>query len=254
MSKSKKRQQQVQQRRTTTRPTVTDREQARAELGKKRAKEQRLAVAKRLGVIVLALVVVTGIGYLVVRNITSNVDAPEIGSVDQELVLGEEGAPHDVIIYEDFLCPACGSLERALGGELSDLAADGKVRVAYRPFDLLGGWAVDAAEAFAVVLDEAGPEVAAEFHELVYAQQPSEGGDKPGIDWFVALATQAGADGNAVRAGIDAGAGKEWVEKATEAADDAGVQSTPTVLLDGEVFEEDLAPNDRAERLLDELR
>lgn len=257
MSKSKKRQhqrQQVQQRRTTTRPTVVGSDQAKASLEKRRNKQQRAAVAKKLALIGLVIVVITGIGYLIVDKITSNVDAPAIGAVDQELVLGAEDAPHEVIVYEDFLCPACGVLERSLDGELAELAAEGKVRVAYRPFDLLGGWAVDAAEAFAVVLELSEPEVASRFHDLVYANQPGEGGDKPGTDYFVTLATQAGADGDAVRRGIEAGDGEEWVKKATDAAEDAGVNSTPTVLLDGEVFEEDKAPDDRAEALLDELR
>lgn len=255
MSKSKKRQsQQVQQRRTTTRPTVVSSEAAKVQQDKQRSRAQRTAVAKRLAVIVLALAVISAIGYLVLQKVTSNVDAPAIGTVDQELVLGEEGAPHEVIIYEDFRCPACGALERAIDGELADLAAAGDVRVAYRPFDLLGGWAKDAAAAFAVVLEESGPEVAAEFHDLLFSQQPDEGDDTPSTDWYVGLASEAGADADAVRAGIEAGAGDDWVEKATSAADDAGVNSTPTVLLDGEVFEEDKSPDDRAEALLDELR
>ena len=255
MSKSKKRQnQRVQQRRTTTRPTVVSSDTAKTEQDKRRSRAQRAAVAKKLGVIVLALALVSAIGYLVLQKVSSNVDAPAIGAVDQELVLGEEGAPHEVIIYEDFRCPACGALERALDGELAELAAAGDVRIAYRPFDLLGGWAEDAAAAFAVVLEESEPEVAAEFHDLLYSQQPGEGDDTPSTDWFVALATQAGADADAVRAGIESGAGDDWVERATEAADDAGVNSTPTVLLDGDVFEEDKAPDDRARALLDALR
>ncbi|WP_110205375.1 DsbA family protein [Nocardioides daejeonensis] len=255
MSKSKKRQhQQVQQRRATTRPTVVTPAEAKVVRDRQRAQRQRFAVAKRMSLIVLALLVVTGIGYLVMQKITPDVDAPEIGAVAEELVLGEEGAPHDVIIYEDFRCPVCGVLERKLGDELASLAAEGKVRVAYRPFDLLGGWSVDAAATFAVVLEEAGPETAAKFHQILYAQQPEERADNPGREWFVARAVEAGADADAVRAGLETGSGKEWVARATDAAEEAEVRGTPTVLLDGEVFEEDRAPADRAERLLRALR
>ncbi|WP_235737267.1 DsbA family protein [Nocardioides alcanivorans] len=255
MSKSRKRQNQnVQQRRTTTRPTVVGSDQAAASLKKQKAAQQRKSMAPRLILVIALIIAVAGVIYLIVDKVTGDVDAPGIGKVEQELVLGDEGAPHDVIIYEDFLCPACGAMERSFDGALADLAEEGKVRVAYRPFNLLGGWAGDAAEAFAVVLDTSDTEVAAQFHDLLFANQPGEGGDKPGTDWFVQLAVQAGADGDAVKAGIDAGAGEQWVKDATAAADDAGVNSTPTVLLDGEVFEASKAPDDRAQALLDELR
>ena len=41
------------------------------------------------------------------------------------------------MIYEDFLCPFCGALEAATHDDLAALAADGQVRVTYRPFVLL---------------------------------------------------------------------------------------------------------------------
>lgn len=252
MSKSKKRhqqRQQVQQRRTTTRPTVVDRSEAKAVMDKERSRRQRAAVAKKLSLIVLVIVVVTGIGYLVFDKIRSDVDAPGIGSVDQELVLGSADAPHDVIIYEDFACPACAALERELDGQLASLAAEGKVRVSYRPINLLGsGWSVEAAEAFAVVTENSEPEVAAAFHDILFANSSG------GTDAFVQWATQAGADGDVVRKALESDDGAEWVKKATEAAKDAGVSSTPTVLLDGDVFEEKKQPADRAKALLDELR
>src|SRR5690606_24273322 len=109
-------------------------------------------------------------------------------------------------------------------------------------------YSVAAAAAFAVVLDRAGDEVAKKFHDLLYENQPSEGGPFPDADWFVDLAVQAGADETDVRPGIEDGDGKDWVEGATQASDDLGINSTPTVFLDGSQFQdyrtmEDLAGN-----------
>lgn len=252
MSKSKKRQPAAAQRRTT-RPTATTKAEADAIRSKECRRENLRREALRVGVVVLVLAVVTGVGYLVLKAMRSDVDAPAIGASEHELVLGSDDAPHDVIIYEDFLCPHCGDLERALSGRLAGLADEGTVRVSYRPFNLLGGWAEEAAAAFAVVLQNSEPEVALAFHDLLYANQPSAGSATPSRANLVALAIEAGADAAAVEAGILSGAGKEWVEGATDEADDAGVNQTPIVLLDGEVFEEDLAQDRRADALIDEL-
>ena len=113
------------------------------------------------------------------------------------------------------------------------------MRVEYRPFVLLGhlgDYSRRATAAFAVVLEESGPEVAKEFHDLLFANQPSEAGPFPTDEDLIALAVEAGADEDAVAEGINSGAGLEWADAATEAALGAGVQSTPTILLDGEVF------------------
>ncbi len=250
MSKPKK---QPQTQRRTTRPTATTTAQADVVRRKQRSRENLRREMVRVGAIVLVLIAITGIGYLVLKKMQSDVDAPAIGASDHELVIGSDDAPHDVIIYEDFLCPACGALERSLDGQLAALAADGKVRVSYRPFNLLGGWAEDAAAAFSVVLAKSDPEVALAFHDLLYANQPAERGGAPTPD-LLSLAVQAGADRAAVEPDIVSGAGKDWVTSASDEADDAGVRSTPTVVLDGDVFEEDLAQDRRAEALLDELR
>ena len=48
------------------------------------------------------------------------------------------------------------------------------------------------------------------------------------------LAVEAGATEADVQQGIESMEQQAWVDEATQAAVDAGVQGTPTVLLDGE--------------------
>ena len=142
------------------------------------------------------------------------------------------------MIYEDFLCPVCGVLEDEAGDALTSAVEDGRARVEYRPVNFLsrfGDFSMDAANAFAVVLDAEGPEVAKAFHDAVYADQPAEDADEfPGSDWLIDKAVEAGASEEAVTAGIEEGAFEGWVDNATGAASEAGVTGTPTVLLDGE--------------------
>ena len=53
---------------------------------------------------------------------------------------------------------------------------------------------------------------------------------------------------------IEAEAGADWVASATSAAEDAGVTGTPTVLLDGEVFQDGRTAEELAENLIKQLQ
>ncbi|MDF9716375.1 thioredoxin domain-containing protein [Nocardioides sp. ChNu-153] len=156
---------------------------------------------------------------------------------DYGIAFGDPDAEHRVVIYEDFLCPFCGQLERETTDDLTQLVDSGQVVVEYRAFNLLsriGDYSERAANAFAVVMDTAGPDAAKAFHDLLFANQPAESGALPDDDWLVDMAVAAGADEEAVRSPIESLAYGDWVAEATDAASDNGVQGTPTVRVDGE--------------------
>ena len=143
-------------------------------------------------------------------------------------------------IYEDFLCPFCGQLEQTVGDQLDAAVEAGEVNVEYRPLPFLeriSDYSPEAANAFAVVLDESGPEVAKAFHDLLFDNQPSEQGPFPSKDDLVDLAVEAGATEADVRPGIEDMTFEGWVNAAGDAASKAGVNSTPTVFVDGEKVE-----------------
>ena len=77
------------------------------------------------------------------------------------------------------------------------------------------------------------------FHDLLFANQPSEEGPFPSNEDLVALAGQAGADVDKLTAAVDAGDGDDWPDDATKLAFSLGVRSTPTVVLDGKPFTDD---------------
>lgn len=234
---------------------------SRSERAAAAVREQQREEARRrntmYGVVAGVLVLVLVGGFLWMRSTDSSddIDAPAAGS-EHGLTIGETDAPHQVVIYEDFLCPFCGELESATREGLTQAAADGKVLVEYRPFELLsrfGDYSRRSTNAFAVVLDAEGPEVAKEFHDLLFENQPAEDADPfPSDDQLVEWAVEAGATEDAVRPGIEDLAQAEWVDAATDAAMEAGVQGTPTVLLDGQAFGGDSANvDDLADSLLD---
>jgi protein-disulfide isomerase len=218
--------------------------------------ERRRSTLMIGGVVAVILAIVVG-GFLInrARDTSADVSAPPAGSGDYGVTIGQKDAPHTVVIYEDFLCPYCGELESASHEDMAKLAEEGKVYVEYRPFNLLEtDYSVAAAGAFKVVLDAAGPEVAKKFHDELYADQPEESGPYPDTSWLVDKAVEAGADEDAVRSGIEDGKGEAWVADATRAAHDAGVNSTPTIVLDGKVFQDGRTPDELAQNLIDQLQ
>lgn len=231
-------------------------ERAAVALQEQQRRERRRATLMIGGVVLAMLVIVAG-GFLInrARDTSANVSAAPAGSGNYGVTIGSKSAANSVVIYEDFLCPYCGELEKATHSELATLADQGKVYVEYRPFNLLQtDYSVAAASAFKVVLDSSGATVAKNFHDLLYADQPAETGPFPSSSWLVDKAVQAGAKEGAVRSGIEQESQKAWVDKATTAANDAGVSGTPTILLDGKVFQDGRTINDLAQNLLDQVK
>ncbi len=229
-------------------------EQAARMLAEQRRKQRQSTLLKISSVIaamvvIVAICVVVGLKHGGSDKVSA--DAAIAGSSPYSLTIGKKSAPHKVIMYEDFLCPFCDQFELAGSAQLAQLAAVGKVYLDYRPFHLLPeDYSAQALNAFAVVLKTSGPEVAKKFHELLYRNQPSESGPFPPVSSLVDLAVQAGADESAVKDGIENNGEKAWVDAAPKAAEDAGVHSTPTILLDGKVYNQGNSEADIAANLI----
>jgi len=225
-----------------------------AELLADQEHQRKLANLRRAAVVggLLAVVIVATIVITALNR--TDITPSAVGSSEYGVVVGDADAPAEVVIYEDFLCPACGAFEAAAGEQLAAAAASGRVVVDYRPISILqrfGPYSAESLNAFLVVKDAAGDDVAKAFHDLLFADQPSEEGPFPDADDLVATAVEAGAEEAAVRPGIESGARMDDVEAATEEATGAGVSGTPTVLLDGVLFEDGDSAEDRAINLLD---
>jgi protein-disulfide isomerase len=152
-------------------------------------------------------------------------------------VTAAAGAP-TVDLYEDFQCPNCKAFEDTTGQTLAQLVAAGTVQARYHGMAFLDTSANDeystrALNAAAVVLSTAGPDAFQTFHDLLYANQPAEGGSGLTDEQLIEYAGQTGATGSTVQAQIHDLTYGDWVTKATDQASKDGVTGTPTVFVDG---------------------
>jgi protein-disulfide isomerase len=144
-----------------------------------------------------------------------------------------------VVLYEDFLCPACAAFENDNGGILNGLLASGDITVEYRMVTFLDAQSTDrystrATNAALAVADDADAGAFYDMHRSLYDNQPAEGGTGLTDSELADLAKDAGATSDLSDIIGDV-AYDGWIARATRDAGD--VDSTPTVLVDGNPVE-----------------
>ena len=147
------------------------------------------------------------------------------------------GKPAQVVVYLDFMCPACNGFEKNYGPELDQMRNEGKVTVEYRPLPFLDrfssgtNYSSRAAAAAACVVDKS-PEKYKAFVDSLYANQPAE--NSKGLDnaTLQKFATEAGAAD--ISSCVSEKTYRPYVAYGGALAGAAGVNATPTVFVDGQ--------------------
>jgi protein-disulfide isomerase len=229
-------------------PADTTRRTSRERLASRRAAEAaaRARAERRrrtvLGGVVAAVVVVIALVAVIVvqtQRTATSADAAAPANADGTVIsVGSTDAPVTVDLYEDFQCPNCKAFEDTTGGTLAQLVADGTVQARYHGMAFLDTstndqYSTRALNAAAAVVAAAGPEAFQSFHDLLFANQPAEGGAGLTDDQLIAFAAQAGASGPAVQQDIRDLTYADWVKTATDQASKDGVTGTPTAFVDG---------------------
>jgi 2-hydroxychromene-2-carboxylate isomerase len=83
------------------------------------------------------------------------------------------------------------------------------------------------------------PESFLDVMAAMYAQQPSEGGPGLGNSAIVKVVQSAGLDDEDVNACITGESFEPWVSAATARSSQAGVRSTPTIIINGTPWDRD---------------
>ncbi|MEM7731846.1 MAG: DsbA family protein [Pseudomonadota bacterium] len=158
-------------------------------------------------------------------------------SVVKEMAMGDENAPVTFIEYASFTCPHCASFH---ANQFKDLKADfidtGKVRFIYRDvyFDKFGLWA-------SMVARCGGPERFFGISDMIYADQREwigDGTDAGVADRLRKIGKVAGLSEDELDACLtDRDHAQALVAVYQENSEADGVNSTPTLLINGTKYE-----------------
>ncbi len=151
------------------------------------------------------------------------------------MVADDAENPVLVELYVDLQCPACREYESRVADTLEDLVIDGRVELLVHPIAILDGasstnYSSRAAAAVACAADEG---LFWQYQKLLYAEQPAEGGAGLTDEQLIDLGNQVGLSAEFEQC-VESGTEASWVEEVTNAAREAGVNATPTVLVAGE--------------------
>ena len=209
-----------------------------------------------VALIAVAVVVLGGVVWMAQRGGEANpitfgetndelIDITEAGVV----VVGPDEAP-TVQIWEDYMCPACGSFEAQYGESIADAVEAGDLQVEFHTLNFLNGqsgsgeYSTRALAAIQCVAAKDSLPVFFDVKNAFFAEQPGEGGGDLSARELADIAESAGANADSVECigNVESNGG---MDKASDSADNAQQSireitdrvSTPTVAYEGEVVD-----------------
>jgi protein-disulfide isomerase len=156
------------------------------------------------------------------------------------LAYGPASAPHTLTIFEDFRCPYCKALENGSSSVYKEFAAAGSLRVLFHPVTL-----IDANDGGSGSLEAGSASVCAaaagkfdEFHDVLFADQPSESQDTySSASTLIGLARQVpGLDSPTFESCVNSRTYQGLVQQNWKDFNALKVGGTPTLMLDGKTL------------------
>lgn len=198
--------------------------------------------------VALALVVAV-VSYIIWKGKDEGTGGAEVAILTSKaaVAVGLPDAPQNIDVFEDFLCPYCGQLERNSGDLIQKSVDGGSLRVRYHFLTFLdkqsksGDYSTRAAAA-ALCVAEASSAAFPKFHASLFKDQPKEGGNDFSDEVLTQKAVAVGAP-ESVRFCIASKKMFAQVAKNNAAAEEilGGIVgknniSTPTVLAGGKLI------------------
>jgi len=215
-------------------------------------KSQRSSVILVAAVAVVAMLAVVGVAiFVVVKSGKKDDPTPPVANGSSSPSAGAstgakknpepaEGltvgtGPVKVDIYVDYGCPPCGHFEQAAGYDLTNYVTQNKITLSIHPVAFIDNASKNQyssrAAAAAACANDGGKLI--EYNKYLLEHQPEEGTAGPENDELISDGRAIGL-GNEFASCVNTGAKKSWVTQATSAANGKGVDSVPTVYVNGD--------------------
>lgn len=144
---------------------------------------------------------------------------------------GSDSAKVTLIEFGDFQCPFCGEWQRDIYPKLkSEYIDTGKVKFIFWEMGFLGDESIKTAEASICAKDQ---NKFWEFHDLLYSRQSGENEGAFSDDKIKAFAAELNFNTDVFNKCFDQRLYKSYVEDSNAKSQEYGINSTPTVLING---------------------
>jgi protein-disulfide isomerase len=145
--------------------------------------------------------------------------------------MGNESARVSIVEWGDYQCPWCGTFSREMAPKLiSDYVEPGLVKYEFRDFAFLGPESIRAAEAAACAADQ---NAFWAYHDTLYQNQRGENQNAFSDARLKQIAATLSLDTETFNTCLDSGAKSDAVKQSSADARKQGIDSTPTIFVDG---------------------
>jgi len=181
-----------------------------------------------------------GTGNVVAATSTTAAAAQAMTLGPRDAILGDANAKVTLIEYGDYQCPYCAQFFSQTESQIiQNYVNTGKVRMVFRDYAFLGAESTAAAEAAQCAEDQ---NKLWAYHDALYTAKEADfaGGGSEDDEFyttaeFLKLARQVGLDIPTFTSCINKGTDANIVAQEKSAATAAGVDSTPTFLINGTI-------------------
>ncbi len=199
---------------------------------KNRSKQKRQDLVVILIIAAFAIVIV---GLIVLSKI------PKVQTADvrehpnaSELNMGNPDATVKVVEFADFQCPYCQLYWQQVEPTIvSDYVATGKIYYTYAPMAFLGQESVDSAEAAYCANDQGK---FWEYRDMLFTNHTGENVGDFTTAKLQLFAQKLGLDTTAFNECLSSGKYQTAVDDANNYASSQGVNSTPTIMVNGQLY------------------
>lgn len=203
------------------------------------ARKQQEAAQRTRRLIIIGVIVVIAVAAVVLLARQS----PQVGQViiptpfdrpsPSGTALGDPNAPVKIEEFADYQCPYCRNFEEQTLPQLAaNEIANGQVYFVFHPFSFIGPESVAAANAALCAADQGK---FWEYSATVYANQTSENSGNFSTTRLEAFAAQLGLDTQTFNSCFSQDKHQAEVSSSYQLGVQAGVQSTPSFLINGQL-------------------
>ena len=215
---------------------MSKREEIRA---KKRKERQRNILT---GAVIIAGLAIIISAVVIFRNqsLVNSIVMPEFLSYPntEGTATGDPNAPVKIVEFSDFQCPACQYFhDTTLPQLLEEYVATGLVYYEFRSFPIIDSRSTTKESQAAALASYCAAEqdLFWEYHDVLFANQIGENAGSFSIQRLEGFADQMGLDTDAFRSCLTDEVYRDRLAADIQAGIEAGVNSTPSFLINGEL-------------------